>query len=387
MKKWLLLTAAVAVLVTVWLVARRTAPLETPFERVKRERLVSTLVTNGKAEPIEWSRVRAERAGAIRRVGVERGATVARGAVLAELDATAARAELAAAEARIAQARAELESIERGGRAAERADIEGQVARTRLDLQQTETEAAALARLAEKNAAPRQDVTEARDRVAKIQAQLRALELRRAALVTPADRGVAEARLSDAQAAAELARKTIEQSTIRAPLAGVVYSLAVRSGAVVNPGDEIAQVGQLDRLRIVVYVDEPELGRVARGMPVAITWDALPGREWKGEVEKVPTTVVTLGTREVGEVHCVVVNPERALPPGANINASILSRVVENALTIPKEALRREGSQTGVYVLEGARLTWRAVRTGISSVTRIEAVEGLKEGDPVALIR
>jgi HlyD family secretion protein len=198
------------------------------------------------------------------------------------------------------------------------------------------------------------------------------------------DRAVAEARLRDAESAAGLARKMIEQSLIRAPIAGVVYKLAVRQGAYLNPGDEVAEVGQLDRLRIIVYVDEPELGRVARGMGVTLTWDALPGREWKGAVEKMPTTVMALGTREVGEVLCAVDNPGRELPPGANINASILSRVADNALVIPKEALRRENNQPGVYSLDGNRVVWRPVETGISSVTLVEVLKGLNEGDAVA---
>ncbi len=385
MKKWLLLMAALAVIVSVWLVARRTAPPETPFTRAKRERLISTLVTNGKAEPIEWVKVRAERAGAVRRLAVERGSVVSKGAVLAELDASAAQADLAAAEARIAQARVELETIGRGGREAERADIDGQLARARIEQQYAQKEAASLARLVEKQAASRVELYDARDRVEKAGAQVQALEARRAALATAADRKVAEARLRDAEAAADLARKTIELSVIRAPMPGVIYRLAIRSGAYLNPGDEIAEVGQIEKLRIVVYVDEPELGRVARGMPVTITWDALPGREWKGVVDKTPSTVAAFGTREVGEVQCIVENPGRELPPGANINASILSRAAEDALVIPKEALRRVNNQPGVYSLDGNRVVWRPVETGISSVTRVQVLKGLKEGDAVAV--
>ena len=386
MKKWLLLAVlAVVALGAVWLLARRTSPPETPFVRVKRERLVSTLATNGKAEPVEWVKVRAERAGAVRKLSIERGSLVSQGDALAELDAGAARAELAAAEARITQALSELETIERGGRDGDRADVEGQLSRARLEFQQADKEAAALSRLAEKNAATRQEASDARDRADKARVQIQALEARRTALVSAADRRVAEARLKDARAAAELARKTIEQSVIRAPMRGVVYQLAIRSGAYVNPGDEIAEIGEVGRLRILVYVDEPELGRVARGMPVTITWDALPGREWKGAVEKVPATVSALGTREVGEVQCVVENPGRELLPGTNINASILSRVVENAVVIPKEALRRENDQTGVFILEGTRLAWRAVETGISSVTRVQVQKGLNENDAVAV--
>jgi len=153
-----------------------------------------------------------------------------------------------------------------------------------------------------------------------------------------------------------------------------------------NPGDPVASIGKLDRVRVIVYVDEPDLGRVAVGMPVTITWDAMPGRTWAGTVEKTPTQVVALGTRQVGEVQCIIDNPDRDLLPGTNINAEIRSRIVENALTIPKESIRREQGRTGVYVLgEGDKIAWREVQLGTASVTRSEVTSGLKEGDRIAL--
>jgi HlyD family secretion protein len=131
-------------------------------------------------------------------------------------------------------------------------------------------------------------------------------------------------------------------------------------------------------------VDEPDLGRVAKGMPVVITWDALPGRQWKGEVDKQPTEVVALGTRQVGEVVCVIQNPSLELLPGTNVFAEIRSQTVENALTIPKEVVRREMGRPGVLVLNGNKLEWRDLTLGIGNTTRVQ-VDGLKEGDAVAL--
>ena len=121
-------------------------------------------------------------------------------------------------------------------------------------------------------------------------------------------------------------------------------------------------------------------------MPVTITWDAMPGRTWKGVVEKLPTQVVPLGTRSVGEVSCVIQNPDRDLLPGTNINAEIQSRVVDNALVIPKETLRRDGAQTGVYLLgPDSRIAWRQVQIGISSLTKAQITHGLSDADAVAL--
>jgi HlyD family secretion protein len=120
-------------------------------------------------------------------------------------------------------------------------------------------------------------------------------------------------------------------------------------------------------------------------MPVTITWDALPGRIWQGVVERIATQIVRLESRQVGEVVSVIENPGRDLAPGANINVAIRSRVAENAVALPKECMRREGGVAGVYVLNGDRVSWRPLKTGVSSVARVQVLEGLKAGDLVAL--
>jgi HlyD family secretion protein len=120
---------------------------------------------------------------------------------------------------------------------------------------------------------------------------------------------------------------------------------------------------------------------------VSVTWDALPGREWRGTVEKMPTQIVALGSRQVGEVLCRIDNPDQRLLPQTNINAQIRTNVAENALTIPKEVLRRENGETGVFTLQGPDNTvrWQAVKLGTASVTRLEVVSGLGEDRLVAL--
>jgi multidrug efflux pump subunit AcrA (membrane-fusion protein) len=116
------------------------------------------------------------------------------------------------------------------------------------------------------------------------------------------------------------------------------------------------------------------------------TWDAAPGRTWTGTVEKRATQVVALGTRQVGEVECVIENPDRDLLPGTNVNVEIRSKQVENALTIPKEAIRREGGRTGVFALGGEdQIFWRDIQLGTMSVTRAQVTGGLKEGDGVVV--
>jgi HlyD family secretion protein len=383
--RWIGLPAALLFALIWWLRWRASTPSEVPFARVKRERLVSTLVTNGKAEPWEWMAVQAEMAGMVERVAVERGARVARGALIAEVDAREARAGLDAADARVAQARAELEGLRQGGRTVDLAEIESGVRKARLDLEAAQKDLAVSRRLAEKQAATSQEVVDAGRKVEQLQAQLQALQRKRTALVSSTDTAAAEARLQEALAAQKAARQRLDVALIRSPIAGMVYRLEARSGMYLSPGALVASVGLLDKLRVRVYVDEPELGRIARGMPVSITWDALPTRQWKGSVDRTPTEVVPLGTRQVGEVLCTIDNPGGELLPGTNVNAEITASVVEDGLVIPKEALRRQADRAGVFLLRGEQVSWHGVTPGPSGVTRVVILDGLAEGDAVAL--
>ncbi len=381
-----LLLLVIPVVALAWFLHRRaTRPPEVPFAKVKRETLVSTLVTNGKVEPSDWVSVRAERPGIIEHVRVQKGQRVEKGAMLVELDARDAKADVMASEAAVVQAKAQLETVASGGPSSSRVEIENALARDRLDLKVAQRDYESLRRLQEKQASTAQEVADARQRVDQFQADIEALEKKRAALVGNPDRATAEAKLREAQASLEQARARLERSHIHSPMAGTVYDLPAREGAYVNVGEVVANVGNVRVLRVRVYVDEPELGRVGQGMPVTITWDALPGRQWKGSVEKMPTQVVPLGTRQVGEVVCTIDNPDLELIPGTNVNAEIQSQVVENGLTIPNEAIRREAGRPYVFVYRDGMVRRQAVRMGATSVTRAVVLAGLREGDLVAL--
>ena len=380
---WALLAGVAAVIV--WGVLRRSDPPKVSFARVKRQTLVSTLPTNGKVEPSVWQAVRAETGGVVSRAPVEDGQTVAAGAVLASIADPSLQAEIDAAQAKLNEARANLASKEAGGKPAEFTDIENNLARARFDLAQAQKTLASLERLVPQHAATQQEADAARDKAQQSELEIAGLEKRKRSLVSPTEVAAARARSGDAETALNLARRREALSLVRSPMAGVVYGREVRRGSYLNAGDLVANVGRMDRLRVRVYVDEPELGRVAIAQPVTITWDALPGRQWHGEVDKKPVAVQALGTRQVGEVVCSIANEGRALIPGTNVNAEIRTAIVENAMVIPKEALRHDAQGDYVLALKGGVVERRAVKQGASSITLVQVVEGLGDTDAVAL--
>jgi RND family efflux transporter MFP subunit len=275
--------------------------------------------------------------------------------------------------------------LTQGGRVAERQQIEADLARARLDVDAAQKSYQALQRLVAKQAATRQELDAAHQLVDQLELKIQALEKNKASLVTGTDQDIAKARLREAESAAAVAQTNLDLSVIHAPMDGTVYDFDLKQGSYVNQGDPIAKVGRLDRVRVTVYVDEPDLGSVRQGELVVITWDALPGHQWRGQVDKLPSQIVPLGTRQVGEVGCVIENPDRDLLANANINADIQANVAENAIAIPKEAIRRQGSDIGVLLLDGDRAVWRKISLGISNYTKSQVLSGLKDGDAVAL--
>lgn len=385
MKKWLLTALALAAAVIGWGILRKTSPPKISFIRAKRITLVSTLPTNGKVEPFEWQAIRAVRSGILSRVRVREGQPVARDEEVASIREPSLQTDIEASEARVAEARANLSALEGGGRPAELAEIDSSLKQAELQYQQEQKDYGALQRLAKEQAATAVEVEAAHQKVEQSLAAIQGLKRRRESLVVKTDVAAASARLQDAEAALDLARQRAIQGVVRAPMAGVIYGLVVRTGGYVNPGDLLANVGKLDRLRVLVYVDEPELGRVGERQPVTITWQALAGKQWDGWVERTPSSIQPLGTRQVGEVICSIENPGHELIPGTNVDAVIRTAVVPKALVIPKESLRRDAEGNFVLLLKGDAVQRRAVTTGVSSISEVEITQGLAEGDTVAL--
>ena len=386
MKKLWVLLVLPALLLLWWAAERKSSIPEIHFARATRDTIASTIPTNGKVEPVEFAAALAEAAGVVRSILVERGQDVSSGQTLVILDNVAERAAVNSAQALLNQAQADQSVVQQGGRASELSDVESSLRSARLQLQEAERNLNSTRRLFDKQAATQQEVLNSQDAVARAKLQIQSLESRRQTIVSPADQKISQAKLQDAEAALELSRHRLSLTTIKSPMAGTVYQFDLKRGAYLNIGELVAMIGNLNQMRVKVYVDEPELGRVAKGLPVEITWDARPGQKWSGQVTQVPTEVVALGTRQVGVVTCIVENPNHKLLPGTNVDANIVSKVVNNAISIPKQALQTTGNGAGVYKLAGEnKLRWTPVTTGVSNVSSIEIRSGLNPGDQVAL--
>lgn len=378
--------AALAVILLGAFASRSREAIPVRVEQARRETIVNTIATNGKIEPVENFEAHAPMATTVRRLLVREGDTVKKGQLLLRLDDADARAQAARALAQLRAAEANLHAVEKGGTQEEVLNTEAELVAARAELEAARRNLEAMRRLQQRGAASAVEVQAAEERLKTAQANANVLEQKiKGGRYSRPEIARAQAQVEEARAAYAAARDLVANSNIASPRAGLVYSLPVREGAYVNPGDLLVQVGDLRKVQVRAFVDEPDIGRLGVGQKVTVNWDALPGRTWEGTVTRVPTTVTQRGTRNVSEVTVEVPNPDLKLLPNTNVAVNIMTAKQDNALTVSREAVRQEGGGRFVFRVVDNELEQKAVQTGISNLTRVEIKEGLKEGDQVAL--
>src|SRR5262249_5521808 len=139
------------------------------------------------------------------------------------------------------------------------------------------------------------------------------------------------------------------------------------------------------QVEVRAFVDEPEIGRLAKGQRVEVRWDAVPGRTWEATLSRVPTVVTMVGTRTVGEITSTIPNTDHKLLPNVNVNVNIVTARHNGVLTVSREAVHNVEGKRFVYRIVEDRLERHEVETGISSLTHVEVVRGLDPGARIAL--
>ena len=345
------------------------------------------IASNGKVEPVTPHVLRAQLDTFVEKVHVLEGRSVRRGQVLVELDAAAPRSELARAQGELLTAQETLRLARAGGRPEEMAKLESDLKKTDAELARLRSEREALQRLVERQAATREELDRNKLALDQAEAEWGLLQKRKDDLARRAKVDIDQATLQIEQARNSIRslEEKIRSSRVTAPVDGTLYALPARAGDFVRVGDLVAELADLQNVRVRAFVDEPDLGGLREAQPVDITWDAMPGRTWSGTVEVAPKAVVARGTRSVGEVLCSVKNERIELLPNVNVNVRIRVREIPSALVVPRGAVRSDAAERYVFVVEGNTLRKRIIQTGMAGATLYEVTGGLQAGDRVAL--
>lgn len=330
--------------------AAEVAPAAPPLVDVSAvsatvDTIESVLEISGTLTPRTRVGVKPKTPGTLEQVLVDIGQPVQAGQVVATLDRREIDAQVDAATAAVAVAKAGLESAEAA-------------------LSNAVTELDRARNLFEKGAVPRQ--------------RLEAAETAHRAAA--AQRSLAAANQAQAEASLRRAREIQRDATLTSPVTGVIVARNYDPGAI--PGDEpVVVVADLRQLKLEAGVSELEAGRLKVGMPAHVLVQAKPGETFTGELAAIAPEVDERNRHFRIEVR--VANPDRALLSGMYATARLAVATARDAIVIPQEAVgTREGKRV-VYKFVGDTLTPVEVTEGLSDARRVQITSGLKAGDQV----
>ena len=392
MKKTLIAVALLAAAAVVFGVLRyrRTPEVSYKTARIERGEIVATVAATGNLSAVTTVQVGTQVSGTIQKLYVDYNSRVRKGQAIAEIDPslfTAAveqsQGNYLAAEANLQKARVALADTERTLKRNRKLLADGIISQGDYDVAETALQSA--------------------------QAAVRA----------------AEGTLAQTKGALLQARTNLRYSVIRSPVDGVIISRAVDVGQTVAASFQtptlftIAQ--DLTKMQIEVSVDEADISRVVLGQKAGFTVDSYPEQTFRGKVVQIRSAPVITQNVVTYVVVVNVDNSELKLKPGMTANVSIEVARKDNVLRLPPAALRfrpkgsekdaggqskdrrsegtaagakpgagngrpggRKGGAQQVYQLKDGRPVAVPVKTGISSSSSYELVEGgLKEGDEV----
>jgi RND family efflux transporter MFP subunit len=352
-----------------WLVAARaTAPIvRTAVARAARGDggPGSVLDASGYVTARRQATVSAKITGKVTEVLIEEGQRVDENAVLARLDDTEARAQLALSQAQLVAARSKL------------AEIQAMLAQAERDFVRQED-------LFRRQLVSEQSLDAARAQRDMLRARLAA--------------GSEEIRV--AQESVDVAKVQLDNTVIRAPFAGVVVAKSAQPGEMISPisaGGGFTRTGigtivDMDSLEIQVDVNESFINRVAAGQKVEAMLNAYP--DWKIPGEVIAIIPTADRTKATVKVRIAIKSKDPRIVPDMGVRVSFLEARPSGSaaapppagVLLPAEAVRAEGKTSGVvFVVAGDTAQRRAVTLGGDAPGGRLVTGGVRDGERVIL--
>lgn len=186
-----------------------------------------------------------------------------------------------------------------------------------------------------------------------------------------------------------------QNSTIRAPISGVVANKTLQVGDLASPQLTLCSLYAIDTLKVTLQVGEADAARVEEGQPVRVTIDAWPGREFVGGVARV-FPYLDPQTRSA-TVEIELKNPpigaggRRELAPGMFGSAELVLEEAQDALSVPSQALlfveSDAGSEReGLFVVEQDRARLRLPEIGLREDAFVQVKSGVTEGELAVIV-
>jgi HlyD family secretion protein len=368
---WIALLLLVAVAAGSWLwMGRRSEQAQPRYttEPVTRGNLVVKVSANGTLQPTNKVEIGSELSGTVARVFVDVNDRVKKGQVLAELDTSKLRDQVARSLAALDVAQANVRTAQ------------ATVQEATDNLQRLQE----VARLSGGKVPSQAELASAQASLARAQASVAS----------------ARAAVADARAAASVDQTNLRKASIRSPMDGVVLSRAVEPGNAVAASLQAVTLftlaEDLTRMKLEVNVDEADVGQVREGQKATFTVSSYPSRDYPATITRVAYGSTTKDNVVTYVSDLQVDNQDLSLRPGMSASATILAMERNGVLLVPNAALRftpevvsqapADNGSTGVVARLMPRLPRSQGQRRAGTVTAAaRQVWVLENGSPVAV--
>ena len=309
---------------------------------VKRRDIISSVLATGIIKPMVGAEVRvgSRASGTVQHLYVNIGDMVKKGQVLAELDPAELQAEANQAKAALENARANYEYAKLDLKRQRSLLKQNFISQNQLDLAEKSFE-------------------------------------------------INKAKLKQAQANLAYANVQLSYTKIIAPISGVIASVSTQEGETVTArfsAPTFVTIIDLKKLEVWAYVDETDIGRVEVGQHATFTVDTYPATDFDGVVTAIyPKAVIQDNVVNYVATIKITNFQGKTLRPEMTATVRILVKTQKNVLAIPRKAVRNEGGEKFVTVLEGGKPQKRRITVGWKNDNFYEVTGGLKEGEKIEI--
>jgi HlyD family secretion protein len=359
----------------------------TKLAKVEKGDLAKSVVATGKVEPITKAEIKSKASGLVKRILVDAGDRVKQGQVLVELD----KEEI---QARVRASRAQLEGAEASYRAAE-ADLErGKVDAEGPDVPLLKRAYERAQSMAKEGVVSPQQLDEAQK---NYELAVNKQNIARANL-TVAKSKVAQAQALVAQSRANLeqAQEEYRNSTIVAPIDGLVLSRSVEVGDAVSSilvlgsqATQVMTVGDVHQVYVKGKVDESDVGKIDLQRQARIKVESFKDKTFNGKVTRISPMGTEKDNVTTFEVRVSIDNATGELKANMTANAEIILEEHKQVLQIPEGAIMYDNDKKASVELADAKAKEGKrkipITVGISNGAKTEVISGLNEGQQVVL--
>jgi RND family efflux transporter MFP subunit len=345
-------------------------PLSIETATVESRPIDRFIRVSGSLTADEQAEVSAEAGGRVVATPIERGTRVAAGTILVRVSPAEAAAQLQEAEANAAQIQARL-GLRPG------ADFDPMVVpdvrNAKASLDWAEAEFARMRSLLEQKVVSQSEFDQRRTQVEAARQQYQVAQ--NAAAQSYRSLQAARARLA-------LAAKSMADTSVRAPFAGIVAERLVSVGDYVTRGTRVATVVKIDPMRVELTIPEQAVSLVRVEQAVRLSVDAYPDEVFDATVRFISPSL--RADQRALTIEAVAPNPSGRLKPGLYATASLQQPEPAPALLVPSTAIETISGTSRAYVIHDGRVEERVVTTGDRVAERIEITSGLAAGEVVA---